>query len=204
MYYPRFTKAIIHHFFSKDKSISMRNRMFMHTAQDDCILDLLFICYWSSNSKSKRIYKKTASPTIKTITKSPKETPSKKKTASAKKDVSSKNPLRKQSTGVKIRDTPNVFVLKNKAPVTTHKSKDIPDEPKGKSTNTSKGTGVKLGVLDVDDDGNDDDNDNDDDDSDSDDVRTESDSIQKAFQSYTAEFEKKAQDENHKYQILTS
>ncbi|GKD49736.1 hypothetical protein Tco_1278712 [Tanacetum coccineum] len=38
MYYPRFTKAIIHHFLSKDKSISMRNRMFMHTAWDDNIL----------------------------------------------------------------------------------------------------------------------------------------------------------------------
>nr|GEX57758.1 hypothetical protein [Tanacetum cinerariifolium] len=38
MYYPRFTKAIINHFLSKDKSISMRNRMFMHTAQDNSIL----------------------------------------------------------------------------------------------------------------------------------------------------------------------
>nr|GEU40016.1 hypothetical protein [Tanacetum cinerariifolium] len=38
MYYPRFTKAIIHHFLSKDKSISMRNIMFMHTAQDDSVL----------------------------------------------------------------------------------------------------------------------------------------------------------------------
>ncbi|GJZ69386.1 hypothetical protein Tco_0632936, partial [Tanacetum coccineum] len=41
MYYPRFTKAIIHHFLSKDKSISMRNKMFMHTAQDDSILGTL-------------------------------------------------------------------------------------------------------------------------------------------------------------------
>ncbi|GKC46213.1 hypothetical protein Tco_1063935, partial [Tanacetum coccineum] len=38
MYYPRFTKAIIHHFLSKDKSISMRNKMFMHTAPDDYTL----------------------------------------------------------------------------------------------------------------------------------------------------------------------
>ncbi|GJT90627.1 hypothetical protein Tco_1079472 [Tanacetum coccineum] len=38
MYYPRFTKAIIHHFITKDKSISMRNKMFMHTALDDSIL----------------------------------------------------------------------------------------------------------------------------------------------------------------------
>ncbi|GKB85417.1 hypothetical protein Tco_0957689 [Tanacetum coccineum] len=38
MYYPRFTKAIIHHFLIKDKSISMRNRTFMHTARDDSLL----------------------------------------------------------------------------------------------------------------------------------------------------------------------
>nr|GEW16621.1 retrovirus-related Pol polyprotein from transposon TNT 1-94 [Tanacetum cinerariifolium] len=38
MFYSRFTKAIIRHFLAKDKSISMRKRMFMHTAQDDSIL----------------------------------------------------------------------------------------------------------------------------------------------------------------------
>ncbi|GJV02737.1 hypothetical protein Tco_1336306 [Tanacetum coccineum] len=38
MYYPRFTKVIIHHFITKDKLISMRNRMSMHTAEDDSIL----------------------------------------------------------------------------------------------------------------------------------------------------------------------
>ncbi|GKE17686.1 hypothetical protein Tco_1425263 [Tanacetum coccineum] len=32
MYYPRFTKAVIHHFITKDKTISMRNRLFMYTA----------------------------------------------------------------------------------------------------------------------------------------------------------------------------
>nr|GFC10246.1 hypothetical protein [Tanacetum cinerariifolium] len=32
--YPRFTNIVIHHFLKKDKSISMRNRTFMHTARD--------------------------------------------------------------------------------------------------------------------------------------------------------------------------
>ncbi|GKA94939.1 hypothetical protein Tco_0816977 [Tanacetum coccineum] len=41
MYYPIFTKAIIHHFLSKDNSISMRNIMFMHTTQYDSILGTL-------------------------------------------------------------------------------------------------------------------------------------------------------------------
>nr|GFC66068.1 hypothetical protein [Tanacetum cinerariifolium] len=38
MYFPRFTKTIIHIFITKDKLISMRNRMFMHTSPDDRIL----------------------------------------------------------------------------------------------------------------------------------------------------------------------
>ncbi|GJT50461.1 hypothetical protein Tco_0976618 [Tanacetum coccineum] len=38
MFYPRFTKMIIYHFLEKDKSISMRNRMFMHTVRDDSLL----------------------------------------------------------------------------------------------------------------------------------------------------------------------
>ncbi|GJU42671.1 retrovirus-related pol polyprotein from transposon TNT 1-94 [Tanacetum coccineum] len=41
MYYPRFTKAIIHHIISKDKSISMRNKIFMHTIRDDNVLGTL-------------------------------------------------------------------------------------------------------------------------------------------------------------------
>ncbi|GKC56587.1 hypothetical protein Tco_1084185 [Tanacetum coccineum] len=38
MFFPRFTKIIIHHFLTKDKSISWRNKMFMHTARDDSVL----------------------------------------------------------------------------------------------------------------------------------------------------------------------
>ncbi|GJR75270.1 hypothetical protein Tco_0087635 [Tanacetum coccineum] len=38
MFYPRFTKIIIHHFLEKDKSTLMRNRTFMHTARDDSLL----------------------------------------------------------------------------------------------------------------------------------------------------------------------
>ncbi|GKA33056.1 hypothetical protein Tco_0719423 [Tanacetum coccineum] len=143
MYYPRFTKDIIHHFLSKDKSISRRNRIFMHTAQDDSFLGTLrfvskdediqvygALIPASCNSNPKRIYKKHDSPMIKTTTTSPKETPSKKKSAPAKKDVFLKNPLRKQSTAVQIRDTPGVSVSKKKALATIDKRKciDLPSE----------------------------------------------------------------------------
>ncbi|GJZ18277.1 hypothetical protein Tco_0554400 [Tanacetum coccineum] len=41
MPYPRFTKVIIYHFISKDKSISMRNRINLHTIRDDSLLGTL-------------------------------------------------------------------------------------------------------------------------------------------------------------------
>ncbi|GKA64467.1 hypothetical protein Tco_0764073 [Tanacetum coccineum] len=116
--------------------------------------------------KPKRIYKKTVSPTINTITKSPKETPSKKKTDLPRKD--------------------------KKAPITTNKSKGIAllseaalleDAQIKKALKKSKrDTNIHQGNSrddeesdDVsDDDGNDDDSDNDDDDNENDDVRTKS------------------------------
>ncbi|GKD88360.1 hypothetical protein Tco_1363867 [Tanacetum coccineum] len=41
MPYPRFTKVIIDHFISKDNTISMRNRINLHTARDDSLLGAL-------------------------------------------------------------------------------------------------------------------------------------------------------------------
>nr|GEV12469.1 hypothetical protein [Tanacetum cinerariifolium] len=41
MPYPRFTKAIIQYFISKDKSVSIRNRMFMHSTRNDSVLRTL-------------------------------------------------------------------------------------------------------------------------------------------------------------------
>ncbi|GKD94317.1 hypothetical protein Tco_1374154, partial [Tanacetum coccineum] len=39
--YPRFTKVIINHFISKDKTISMRNKINLHTVRDDTLLGTL-------------------------------------------------------------------------------------------------------------------------------------------------------------------
>ncbi|GJV23255.1 hypothetical protein Tco_1375950 [Tanacetum coccineum] len=156
MYYPRFTKVVIHHFITKDKTISMRNRLFMHTSQDDCVLSTMrfvsksedfqvygalipevmtnpkmrnsrayktYLAYatGAATPKKARKFKKPASPSKKrTLVTVEKEEPE-----PAKKVVPSKNPLRKQTTGVRIRDTPGVFVSKKKAPATTGKSKGI-------------------------------------------------------------------------------
>ncbi|GJX84589.1 hypothetical protein Tco_0335363 [Tanacetum coccineum] len=132
MYYPIFTKAIIH-FISKDKSISMRNRFFIHSVRDDSILgSLRFV----SKSDEYQVYgallpggmtnqKMRDSPAYKTylafatgakaivVVEEPTEKPVKKPTA------------RRQSTGVQIRDTPGVSVSKKKASAKAERSKGI-------------------------------------------------------------------------------
>ncbi|GKB94633.1 hypothetical protein Tco_0980770 [Tanacetum coccineum] len=41
MYYPRFTKVIIHHFLIQEKALSWRNRIGMHTSKDDYLINIL-------------------------------------------------------------------------------------------------------------------------------------------------------------------
>ncbi|GJR10307.1 hypothetical protein Tco_0792959 [Tanacetum coccineum] len=191
MYYPRFTKANIHHFITKDKSISIRNRMFMHTTQDDSILGTMrfvsksddfqvygallpsrmtnrqmqesdayknYLTYATceASPKMKRKYKKPASPSKKRTLVTVEEEEHK----PAKKVVPFKKPVpKRQFAGVRIQNTPGVSVSKKKAPAKAERNcgssggadfeSEVPDEPKGKSSDTSKGTGLKPRVLDV-------------------------------------------------------
>ncbi|GKB62709.1 hypothetical protein Tco_0918895 [Tanacetum coccineum] len=39
MYYPRFTKVIIHYFLTQDKTVSWRNKIGMHTSRDDYLIN---------------------------------------------------------------------------------------------------------------------------------------------------------------------
>ncbi|GJU53098.1 hypothetical protein Tco_1226812 [Tanacetum coccineum] len=41
MYYPRFTKVIIHYFLTQDKTLSWRNKIGMHTSKDDYLINTL-------------------------------------------------------------------------------------------------------------------------------------------------------------------
>ncbi|GJT45150.1 hypothetical protein Tco_0953865 [Tanacetum coccineum] len=41
MYYPRFTKVIIHYFLTKDKTVSRRNKIGMHTSRDEYLINTL-------------------------------------------------------------------------------------------------------------------------------------------------------------------
>nr|GEY59759.1 hypothetical protein [Tanacetum cinerariifolium] len=174
MYYPRFTKAIIHHFITKDKLISMRNKTFMDTARDDIILGTMRFVYKSkdfqvygellpsrmtnrqtreSNAyktylayatgaaslKKKKKLKKPASPSKKrTLITVEEEEPE-----PAKKAISSKNHEAQLKKALK----------RSKREITIHQAGgsskgadsklEVFYEPKGKSIDTSKGTGLE-------------------------------------------------------------
>nr|GEX81322.1 hypothetical protein [Tanacetum cinerariifolium] len=170
MYYPRFTKAIIQHFISKDKSISMRNRLFMHTVQDDSVLgSLRFV----SKTKEYQVYgalilanmtnlKMRKSPAYKTYLAYATGT------SPPKKDRNLRNLLlhqrRKLVFLLKIlqRNLPRNLLLEDiisKRETNIYQvggssegaglESEVPDEPKGKSIDTSEGTGLKIGISDV-------------------------------------------------------
>ncbi|GJV42593.1 hypothetical protein Tco_1421033 [Tanacetum coccineum] len=53
MYYPRFTKAIIHHFLIQEKTLFWRNKIGMHTSKDDYLINSL---RFVSAKESTQIY----------------------------------------------------------------------------------------------------------------------------------------------------
>ncbi|GKB36161.1 hypothetical protein Tco_0881103 [Tanacetum coccineum] len=120
MPYPRFTKVIISHFISKDKTISMRNRINLHTIRDDSLLDIkdskAYKTYYDFAigkvpPMKARKYKKVASPSRKLSLVKEAEPVKKAKRVKrhAKKSTSA------STAGVIIRDTPGVSVSNKKA-----------------------------------------------------------------------------------------
>ncbi|GKC52796.1 hypothetical protein Tco_1075541 [Tanacetum coccineum] len=137
MFYPRFTKIIIHHFLEKDKSISMRNRTFMHTAQDDSLLGTMrFVSrhedtqvYGDILSKSmtnQSILNSIAYKTYHAI-------------ASRAEPLKSKKPKRKSDSAISSEETPS----KNKP---TKAKKDVPStkKPATNPKQTKKKASVKA------------------------------------------------------------
>ncbi|GJT89680.1 hypothetical protein Tco_1078525 [Tanacetum coccineum] len=54
MYYPRFTKVIIHHFLIQEKILSWRNKIGMHTSKDDYLISTL---RFVSRKEASQIYR---------------------------------------------------------------------------------------------------------------------------------------------------
>nr|GEW55715.1 hypothetical protein [Tanacetum cinerariifolium] len=143
--------GVLQNFISKDNSISMRNRLFMHIVQDDSI-------FWSlrfvSKTKEYQVYgalihagmtnsKMLNSTAYKTYLAfatgavTPKKARKFKKHASPSKKTAlfvvedpveklvKKPAARRQSIGVQIKDTPGVSVSKKKAPTKAERSKGM-------------------------------------------------------------------------------
>ncbi|GJS13901.1 hypothetical protein Tco_0408373, partial [Tanacetum coccineum] len=115
MYYPRFTKVIIHHFLTKDKTISKRNKIGMHTSRDDYLINTL---RFVSTKEESQIY---GARLPKSMTISFDEPTRKSKRV--------KRPAKKSSnvptTSVVVRDTPVMSSSKKKEKVTVEKRKGI-------------------------------------------------------------------------------
>ncbi|GKE44701.1 hypothetical protein Tco_1471985, partial [Tanacetum coccineum] len=149
MYYPKFTKAIIHHFISKDKSISMRNRIFMHTVRDDSVLG-------AATPKKARKFKKPAYPSKKKALIAVEEPAEKLKEAPPKAERNKGTELLSEALSLEEAQLKNA-IKRIKRETNIHQAggssegadleSEVPDEPKGKSINTSEGTGLKQGVL---------------------------------------------------------
>ncbi|GJV40075.1 hypothetical protein Tco_1418515 [Tanacetum coccineum] len=139
MYYPRFTKVIIHYFLTKDKTVSKKNKIGMHTSRDDYLINTLR--FVSANEESQ-IYGAQ-------LPKSYGHNPKMQRNLKALQElylglcyrilVSPEEPTRKSkrvkrpakkstnapTTCVVIRDTPIMSLFKKKEKVTVEKRKGI-------------------------------------------------------------------------------
>ncbi|GJZ25046.1 retrovirus-related pol polyprotein from transposon TNT 1-94 [Tanacetum coccineum] len=121
MPYPRFTKVIINHSISKDKTISMRNKINLHIIRDDTLLEVkdskAYKTYYDFSTgkatpKKARKFKKVASPSRKlslVLEEEPAEKPKRAKRPAKKSTIV-------PTAGVAIRDTPSKSVPKKKTP----------------------------------------------------------------------------------------
>ncbi|GJT08460.1 hypothetical protein Tco_0842922 [Tanacetum coccineum] len=129
IYYPRFTKVIIHHFLTKDKTISKRNKIGMHTSRDDYLINTLrFIStkeesqiYGARLPKSMTSLKMRETKAYKCYRTSPEEP--------IRKSTRVKRHAKKSSiaptTGVVIRKTHVKSLSKKKEKMTVEKCKGI-------------------------------------------------------------------------------
>ncbi|GJV37297.1 hypothetical protein Tco_1409774 [Tanacetum coccineum] len=167
MPYPRFTKVIINHFISQDKTISMRNRINLHTVRNDTLLGTL---KFVSKTKDSQKYRALIPDGM--VNQDIKDSTTYKtyydfatgKTKRVKRHA--KKSTTTSTAGVIIRDTPGVSVSKKKAPAKADRGKGIellsdvalledaqlkkvPDEHEDKTSGTDEGTDTKPGVPDV-------------------------------------------------------
>ncbi|GJS61953.1 hypothetical protein Tco_0656737 [Tanacetum coccineum] len=133
MPYPRFIKAIIQHFISKDKSISMRNKLFMHSIKNDSVLgNLKFV----AKGKDNQVYGMSIPDSLKL---KGMEMLSDAAMLEADTRKAMKANLRY------LRSQHHTGGSSEGAGITP----EVPDESQAKSTDTNKGAGIIPEVLDM-------------------------------------------------------
>nr|GEV47000.1 hypothetical protein [Tanacetum cinerariifolium] len=149
MFYPRFTKIIIHHFLEKDKSISLRNI----TNDESRLLDSVAyktyfaIAFGAEPTKSRKSQKKSNSAI------SYEESLSKKKSAKAKKVDATKTKPTKKKAPVKADRGKGLIVLTEVALSEAAQLKEVAKQSKkdfhiSHGSGSGDGTGFESGVHD--------------------------------------------------------
>nr|GEX13591.1 hypothetical protein [Tanacetum cinerariifolium] len=177
MYYPQFTKAIIHHFLIQDKTLSQRNKIGMHTSKDDYLINTLRFVFAKEltriygkllletltslemkESKAYKTYLSYRSGVVppKIARKFKKASPSKKDSSlvpvdgePTKKGKRVKRPAKKSTTTSAVGIFINEDLVKTQSKRKEKVAEKPPSVEKIKPTVTSEGTGDKPGVLDV-------------------------------------------------------
>ncbi|GKC32036.1 hypothetical protein Tco_1039330 [Tanacetum coccineum] len=144
MYYPRFTKVIIHYFITQDKTLSWRNKIGMHTSKDDYLINTLRVV---STKEETQIYgailpDSLTSPEMnetkayKTYLDFASEPTGKSKRVKRPAKKTTKAPAR----GVVIRETPEILVSKKKEKVDVSRGVlDVTEEESSESETKSWG-----------------------------------------------------------------
>ncbi|GKD53082.1 hypothetical protein Tco_1286469, partial [Tanacetum coccineum] len=129
MYYPRFTKVIIHYFLTQDKTLSWRNKIGMHTSRDDYLINTL---RFVSTKEETQIYdvilpesltslEMKETKAYKTYFVSTEKPTGKSKRVKRPAKKSTQDPAR----GVVIRETPEMPLSKKKEKVDVARGKGI-------------------------------------------------------------------------------
>nr|GEY41931.1 hypothetical protein [Tanacetum cinerariifolium] len=112
MYYPRFTKVIIHYFLTQDMTLSWRNKIGMHTSRDDYLINTL---RFVSTKEETQIY---GAILPESLTTSPKLTTVPESTGKSKRvKTPAKKSIEAPTRGVTIRETPKNPLSKKKEKV---------------------------------------------------------------------------------------
>nr|GEW74816.1 hypothetical protein [Tanacetum cinerariifolium] len=158
IYYPRFTKVIIHYFLTQDKTISWRNKIRIHTSKDDYLINTLrFVSakeetqiygaklpesFTSSKMKETQAYKTYLS--FATRATPPRKTRKFKKSASLKLTIVSVSTEEPMGKSKRVKRPTNKSTKAPTRGVVTRETHEMPLTKKKEKVDITRGKGIKL------------------------------------------------------------